>query len=142
MKTKVLFLCIHNSARSQMAEAFLKKYGGENFFAESAGLEAGTLNPLAVQVMMEEGIDISGNQTKNVFDFFKEGRLYHYVFTVCDEANAARCPIFPGVHKKIHWAFDDPSSFVGSQAEKLDATRRVRDQIKAAVLEFVKSNEK
>jgi arsenate reductase len=136
--TKVLFLCIHNSARSQMAEAFLKKYGGDKYFVESAGLEAGTLNPLAVKVMAEEGIDISGNKTKSVFDFFKEGKLYNYVFTVCDEANAARCPIFPGVHKKIHWGFDDPSGFKGTEEEKLALTRKVRDQIKKAVLDFVK----
>ena len=137
-KTKVLFLCIHNSARSQMAEAYLKKYGGENFFAESAGLEAGTLNPLAVEVMKEEGIDISENKTKDVFDFFKEGRLYQYVVTVCDEASAAKCPIFPGVHQKINWSFTDPSSLTGTHEEKLAATREVRDKIKTAVLDLIK----
>ena len=100
--TKILFLCIHNSARSQMAEAYLKKLGGEKFFAESAGLEAGRLNLLAVEVMKEEGIDISANTTKDVFDFFKEGKQFNYVITVCDVANAARCPIFPGAHKKIN----------------------------------------
>ena len=91
-QTKILFLCIHNSARSQMAEAYLEKFGGEKFLAESAGLEAGILNPLAVEVMQEEGIDISNKKTKDVFEFFKEGRLYQYVVTVCDEANSARCP--------------------------------------------------
>lgn len=137
-KTKILFLCIHNSARSQMAEAYLKKFGGENFFAESAGLEAGKLNPLAVEVMKEDGIDISTNTTKDVLEFFKEGRLYHYVVTVCDEANATRCPIFPGVHKKINWSFDDPSQFEGTHIEKLSATRLVRDKIKEAVLLLIK----
>ena len=135
---KVLFLCIHNSARSQMAEAYLKQFGGENFFAESAGLEAGTLNPLVVEAMKEDGIDISQNKTKDVFDFFKEGRLYNYVITVCDEASAARCPIFPGVHNKINWSFSDPSQFAGTQEEKLVATRQVRDQIREAIITMVK----
>ena len=135
--TKVLFLCIHNSARSQMAEAYLKNLGGDKFFVESAGLEAGTLNPLAVEVMQEEGIDISQNKTKDVFDFFKEGRLYQYVVTVCDEASAARCPIFPGVHSKINWSFTDPSSLTGTHEEKIAATRQVRDKIKAAVKNFI-----
>ncbi|MEP7264221.1 MAG: arsenate reductase ArsC [Bacteroidota bacterium] len=134
---KVLFLCIHNSARSQMAEAYLKKFGENKFHVESAGLEAGKLNPLAVEVMQEEGIDISKNETKNVFDFFKEGRLYEYVVTVCDEASAAQCPIFPGVHKKINWSFTDPSSLTGTQEEKLATTREVRNKIKTAVLNFI-----
>lgn len=137
-KTKVLFLCIHNSARSQMAEAYLKQLGGDNFHVESAGLEKGTLNPLAVEVMKEEGIDISQNETNAVFDYFKEGRLYNYVITVCDEASAARCPIFPGVHKKINWSFVDPSSLTGTHEEKLAVTRKVRDKIKQAVIDFIK----
>ena len=134
--TRVLFLCIHNSARSQMAEAYLKNFGGENFLVESAGLEAGKLNPLAVEVMKEDGFDISGNQTKDVFEFFKEGRLYQYVVTVCDEASAARCPIFPGVHKKINWSFADPSAFSGSQEEKLAATQTGTRQNKRRSIEI------
>src|SRR6185436_3279764 len=106
---RVLFLCIHNSARSQMAEAYLKKFGGDKYQVESAGLEAGKLNPLAVQAMKEEGIDISYNASKEVFDFFREGRSYQYVITVCDASNAERCPVFPGVSKKISWSFADPS---------------------------------
>lgn len=136
-KTKVLFLCIHNSARSQMAEAYLKKLGGEQFFVESAGLEKGKLNPFAVRAMKEDGIDISENKTKSVFDFFTEGRLYEYVITVCDEASASACPIFPGVHKKINWSFEDPSSFTGTEEEKLQQTRTVRNNIKEAVQQFV-----
>jgi arsenate reductase len=136
--TRIFFLCIHNSARSQMAEAYLKKFGGEKFLVESAGLEAGNLNPLAVEVMKEDGIDISNNQTKDVFEFFKEGRLYHYVVTVCDEASAERCPIFPGVHKQINWNFTDPSSLTGTQEERLAATRQVRNQIKTAVQDLIK----
>lgn len=135
---KVLFLCIHNSARSQMAEAYLKKFGGDKFIVESAGIEAGTLNPFAVKAMMVEGIDISGNKTKNVFDFHKEGRKYDYVITVCDEGNAARCPVFPGLHKKIHWNFEDPSSVNGTPEEKLAVAMKVRDQIKTKVVEFIK----
>ncbi len=137
-KIKVLFLCIHNSARSQMAEAYLKKLGGENFLPESAGLEVGILNPVAVEAMKEDGIDISANKTKDVNDFSAEGRLYDYVITVCDEANAARCPYFPGVHKKINWSFEDPSSFGGTHEEKLRRTREIRDVIKTAVQNFIK----
>jgi arsenate reductase (thioredoxin) len=136
---KVLFLCIHNSARSQMAEAYLKKYGGDKFFVESAGLETGRLNPLAVQVMKEDGIDISGNTTKDVFDFFKQGRTYDYVITVCDKEASDRCPVFPGMRSKIHWSFEDPSKFNGTEEEKLQRTRTVREQIKEAVLQFVKN---
>jgi len=138
-KIKVLFLCIHNSARSQMAEAYLKKFGGDKFFVESAGLEAGTLNPFAVEVMREEGIDISLNKTKSVFDFSKEGRTYNYVVTVCDAASSDRCPFFPGLHEKINWSFEDPSAFAGSQQEKVDATRMVRDKIKDAVRDFIRT---
>lgn len=136
---KVLFLCIHNSARSQMAEAYLKKFGGDAYHVESAGLEAGRLNPLAVAVMQEDGIDISHNKTKDVFEFFQEGRRYDYVITVCDEASASRCPIFPGMHTKIHWGFDDPSSFTGEEHERLARTRAVRDTIRTAVEEFVRN---
>ncbi|MEY2829268.1 MAG: hypothetical protein RIQ33_1126 [Bacteroidota bacterium] len=135
---KVLFLCIHNSARSQIAEAYLKHFGGEKFHVESAGLEAGTLNPLAVEVMKEDGIDISKNETNDVFDFFKEGRLYNYVITVCDAGNSDKCPIFPGINKKINWNFTDPSSLTGSHEEKLAVTREVRNKIKEAVLNFIK----
>lgn len=119
-----------------MAEAYLKQLAGDRFIVESAGLEAGSLNPLAVEVMREEGIDISQQTTNDVFDYFKEGRLYDYVITVCDEASAARCPIFPGFHEKINWSFQDPSSLTGDQEEKLNITRKVRDQIKAAVAQF------
>ena len=134
---KVLFLCIHNSARSQMAEAFLKKEGGATYHVESAGLEAGRLNPLAVEAMSEIGIDISRHKTKNVFDFQKQGRTYNYVITVCDEASAARCPVFAGRHIKLNWGFPDPSQFSGTAQERLEQTRQVRDQIKDAVSRFI-----
>jgi arsenate reductase len=129
----VLFVCIHNSARSQMAEAFLKQVCGAEFEAHSAGLEPGKLNPVVVEVMNEIGIDISGNATKAVFDFVKSGKLFAYVITVCDEASAERCPIFPGVTKRLHWGFPDPSSLPGTREEKLAETRRIRDLIKAKI---------
>src|ERR1041384_7386349 len=96
-KKNVLFVCIHNSARSQMAEAFLKQTCPDEFEAHSAGLEPGTLNPIVVEAMREIGIDISGNQTKAVFDMVRSGQSFAYVITVCDEASAERCPIFPGI---------------------------------------------
>jgi arsenate reductase len=133
MKKRVLFVCIHNSARSQMAEAFLKQICGEEFEAHSAGLEPGKLNPVVVEAMQEIGIDISGNQIKGVFDYIKSGKMFGYVITVCDEASAERCPIFPGVTTRLHWSFPDPSSFQGTHEEKLAKTREVRDIIKAKI---------
>ena len=132
-KKKVLFVCIHNSARSQMAEAFLDQVCGEEFEAQSAGLEPGKLNPIVVEAMQEVGIDISGNATKAVFDMFKSGQMFAYVITVCDEASAERCPIFPGVTQRLHWSFPDPSAIQGTHDEKLAATRKIRDTIKAKV---------
>jgi arsenate reductase (thioredoxin) len=137
---KVLFVCIHNSARSQMAEAYLNRLGGDRFEAESAGIEPGTLNPLAVEAMKEDGIDISANKTKDVFDFLKAGRLFSYVVTVCDETAAERCPVFPGPGKRLHWSFPDPSQLQGSREEKLAQTRVIRDQIKRRIETFVKES--
>jgi arsenate reductase len=116
-----------------MAEAFLNQICGDEFEAHSAGLEPGKLNPLVVEVMAEAGIDLSKNATKAVFDMFKSGKLFGYVITVCDEASAERCPIFPGVTKRLHWSFPDPSSFQGTDAERLEQTRIVRDLIKARI---------
>ena len=134
---RVLFICVHNSARSQMAEAYLKRFGGDRFEVESAGLEPGTINPLVVEVMKEEGIDLTGKETNSVFEFFKEGRLYSYVITVCSKEAEERCPVFPGVNRRLHWPFEDPSRFQGSREERLEKTRAVRDQIKARILEFI-----
>ena len=136
MKKKVLFICIHNSARSQMAEAWLNYLCGEAFEAESAGLEPGTLNPLVVEAMREVGIDISKKKTQAVFDVFKSGKLFAYVVTVCDEASAEKCPIFPGVTTRLHWSFPDPSALVGSDAEKLTKVREIRDEIRSKVEEW------
>jgi len=133
----ILFVCIHNSARSQMAEAFLNHYDGKSLIAESAGLEPGKLNPNAVKVMQEVGIDISNNGTQEVFDLFKKGRLFQAVITVCDEASAEGCPIFPGVVRRLGWSFPDPSGFTGTEEEILENTLKVRDEIKEAVLAFI-----
>ncbi len=132
-RDKVLFVCIHNSARSQMAEALLKKMAGDRFEVESAGLEPGRLNPLAVEVMKEIGIDISGNKAKSAFDLFKEGKLYTHVITVCDETSAEQCPFFPGITTRLHWSFADPSGFTGTQEEKLEKTRQVREAIREKI---------
>jgi arsenate reductase len=141
LKHKILFVCIHNSARSQMAEAFLNKYGSEHFEAESAGLEPGTLNPYVVEVMKAVGIDISNHGTQSVFDLFRKGKLYNAVVTVCDEASAENCPIFPGHVKRIAWSFADPSSFTGSREEILKKTTEVRDLIEQKVIGLVKERE-
>ncbi|MEC9492529.1 arsenate reductase ArsC [Flexistipes sp.] len=137
MYKKILFVCVHNSARSQMAEAFAKKYGGGNVFVESAGLEPGTLNQDVVKVMSERGIDISGNKTKSVFDFFKEGRTYNYVIAVCDKEAAENCPIFPGFSERLHWPFPDPSAATGSEEERLEKVRKIRDEIEDKIKNFL-----
>ena len=135
-KIKILFVCEHNSARSQMAEAFMNKYAGYKYEAQSAGLEPDMLNPYAVEVMAEIGIDISKNDTKSVFDFYKNGNMYSYVITVCDEAAAGKCPVFPGTATREHWSFPDPSKFNGTIEEKLEMTRKIRDAIKVKVLKW------
>ena len=136
MKKKVLFICIHNSARSQVAEAFLNQICGEQFEAHSAGLEPGKLNSIVVEAMQEIGIDISRNQTKAVFETYKSGTSFAYVVTVCDETSAERCPIFPGVTTRLHWNFPDPSALQGSHDEKLARTREIRDTIKTKIEEW------
>jgi len=138
-KKRVLFVCIHNSARSQMAEAFLKKYGGDRFEVESAGLEPGKLNPIVVEAMQEAGMDISQNKTKSVFDFYKQGKQYDYVITVCDESQSGACPVFPGKGERLHWGLPDPSSFAGTHDEKLKQTKEVRDQIEAKIKDWLKA---
>lgn len=138
--TKVLFLCVHNSARSQMAEAFLKKHGGGRFEVESAGLEPGKLNPYVVRAMAEVGIDIAGNPTKSVFDLFDAKKVFQVVVTVCSKEAAERCPIFPGLAERHHWPFDDPSSFKGTDEEIMARVRSVRDEIEDAVMTFIKEH--
>lgn len=136
---RVLFVCVHNSARSQMAEAYLQKYGKKQFVVQSAGLEPGTINPLVLEVMKEEGIDLCAKQTNSVHEFYKEGRSYDCVVTVCSKDAAERCPIFPGGGKRLHWPFDDPSQASGTREQKLAEVRRIRDQIRRQVLSFLQS---
>lgn len=142
MKEKVLFICVHNSARSQMAEEYLKKFAPDRFEVESAGLEPGTINPLAAEVLNEEGINITSKKTNSVFEFFREGRRYHYVITVCSKEASERCPVFPrvGPIQRLHWPFDDPSKVTGTDKKKLTKIRMIRDHIKQKILEFAKDH--
>jgi arsenate reductase len=135
---KVLFVCIHNSARSQMAEAFLNQLGNGQFYAESAGLEPGTLNQVVVAAMKLEGIDISANKTKTINAMITFGKKFDYIITVCDETNAEKCPIVPGSGARLHWSFDDPSALTGSYIEKLNQTLLIMHQIKARIEKWIK----
>lgn len=134
---KVLFICVHNSARSQMAEAYLNAFGGGEFVAESAGFEPTEINPLVVEVMKEEGIDLSGKQTQSAFDLYREGRMFSYVITVCEESVEKQCPIYPGMTHRLHLPFPDPAEVRGTHEEKLAQVRVIRDRIKAVVYEFL-----
>jgi arsenate reductase len=137
MKKKVLFICVQNSARSQIAAALLNQMCGSHFEAHSAGFDPGVLNPFAVEALQELGIDISGNKTQSVFDVCKSARhIFAYVITVCSESEAKGCPIFPGVTTRLHWSFPDPAKFTGTHEERLKQTRRVRDQIHAKIDSF------
>jgi arsenate reductase (thioredoxin) len=137
MKKRVLFVCIHNSARSQMAEAFMNKLAGDRFEAESAGIEPGKLNPVVVKAMQEKGIDLAGRPTKSVDSMIARGPYFDFVVTVCDETSAERCPIFPGTGARLHWSFSDPSSFQGTDEEKLARTRIVRDEIRHRIEDWI-----
>lgn len=132
-RKKVLFICVHNSARSQMAEAWLNYTCPDEFEAQSAGLEPGILNPLVVEVMNETGIDLSQKKTQAVFDVWKSGRIFQYVITVCSESESEGCPIFPGVTTRLHWPFPDPSKLSGTDAEKRREARKIRDQIRMKI---------
>jgi len=133
-RARVLSVCTHNSARSQMAEGFLRHYASDAFEAYSAGTEPGALHPLTVQVMAEEGIDVRGQRAKSVNTFLKEP--FDYVITVCDDANEA-CPAFPGARHRLHWSFPNPSRASGTHEERLAVFRSVRDAIKARLEQFL-----
>jgi arsenate reductase len=120
-----------------MAEEYLRKLGGDLFETESAGLEPGELNPYVVELLREDGIDISGKQTNDVFDFFKQGRQYDYVITVCSKEAETQCPIFPGRVVRRNWGLDDPSSATGSDEQIAQETRRIRDLIVELIREFI-----
>ena len=133
-KTRVLFICQHNSGRSQIAEAYLKKFYGNHFEIESAGLEpAEAVNPLVVRVMDEDGVDLSKKKPQSVFDLFKKGNLYEHVITVCHDSES-KCPVFPGITKRWHWPFPDPAAVKGTEIEKLEEVRKIRDMIKEWLL--------
>ena len=136
-KIRVLFVCTHNSARSQMAETFLNALGGGRFEAESAGLEPREINPLVIETMKELGFDLSGKKPNRVLDFFKQGRLYHHVVFVCDKSTEEQCPVFPGLGKRHSWPFPDPSKLQGTQEQKLEQIRTIRDEIKTKIQRWI-----
>ena len=131
---RVLFVCTHNSARSQIAEALLQRDGGLAFEAFSAGTEVTRVNPFAVRVLADEGIDWSGARSKSVRDFL--GQPFDYVITVCDDAREA-CPVFPGAKRTIHWSLDDPSAVEGSDEQKLGAFERTRAEVVRRLRPFI-----
>ena len=136
-RKRVLFVCTHNSARSQMAEGFLRHLAGDIFEAVSAGTEAGELHPLTVAVMAEVGIDVSGQRAKSVDEFVQQ--RFDYVITVCDDAREA-CPYYPHAGNRLHWSLPDPAAAVGTREERLAVFRDVRDEIKVRVAGFLKTN--
>jgi arsenate reductase (thioredoxin) len=133
----VLFVCVYNSFRSQIAETFLNTEYGDLFFAESAGLMTKEINPLAIHVMSEIDLDISKNSSDSVFEFYKQGRLYQYVITVCSREAEEKCPMFPGIQRRLNWNLPDPEEFEGTTEEKLEKARQLRDQIRNRVRGFV-----
>lgn len=139
-KKRVLFFCIHNSARSQIAEAWLKKIGGGAFEVESAGLEPRTLKPIVVEAMKEAGIDIAGKQTQSIFNLFKSGRVFDSVIALCDEGNAMRCPAFPAPATFLRWSFPERPKGTHLEKEQLAHFRDVRDSIKSQVETWLAEN--
>jgi arsenate reductase len=136
LKPRVMFLCTGNSARSQMAEGWLRHLAGDRFDVVSAGTEPSRVNPLAIAVMRERGIDISGHTSKPVGKFL--GESFAYLMTVCDSAQE-RCPVFPGAVKRIHWSLRDPAAATGSEAERTAVFRQVRDEIEARIRPWLES---
>jgi arsenate reductase len=138
MDTKrVLFVCIHNSARSQMAEAYLNAFSGGVFVAESAGLEPRPVNPLVIEAMREEGFDLSGARADSIMEFYREGRLYDTVIYVCEREVEEGCPVFPGVTHIERWPFPDPSKLEGTEEEQLARIRPIRDAIREKVRQWL-----
>lgn len=131
---RVLFLCTGNSCRSQMAEGFLRHMAGDRFEVFSAGVKPTQINPLAIKVMAEVGVDISKQRSKSAMEFI--GQKFDYIITVCDNAKQA-CPVFPGKHEKIHWDLEDPAGAVGSEEERLVVFRKIRDQVQKNISKFL-----
>lgn len=138
-KRRVLFICVHNSARSQMAEGYLKHFAGDKFEVESAGVSPGVLNPMAVAAMKDDGIDISQNKTKSIQSLYKQHRHYSYVIAVCSEEVRKQCPVFPGNGQYFHWTVPDPSSIPTNDVDSLAKTKYIRDEIKDHIQAFIKS---
>ena len=138
-KTRILAICIHNSARSQMTEEYIRLACGDRVEVESAGIEPGNINPVVVELLREDGIDITGKATRSVFDLHRAGRSFDYVIAVCDPEAAEKCPIFPAERQRLHWPFPDPSKAQGTLEERLAAVRPIRDQIRAKVEEFCRT---
>jgi arsenate reductase len=137
MQNHVLFICAHNSARSQIAEELMRLYHGDTVRAESAGLREGLhINPLAIEVLPEIGIDISDKETQDAFELYRQGRLFSHVITVCDDSNGEHCPVFPGGVVRLHWSLHDPAAFEGTWDERLERTRQVRDEIHRRIEEW------
>ncbi len=131
---RILFVCTHNSARSQIAEALLKRYGGDDFDVYSAGTEVSRVNPYAIRVLGEAGIDWSGARSKSITEFLDQ--QFDYVITVCDRARAT-CPVFPGSSNTLHWGLEDPSEVEGSDEDKLAAFRRTETEVSARLRPFI-----
>lgn len=140
-KRRVLFVCVQNSFRSQIAEAIMNEKYGDRFEAESAGLTPGEISPLAIRVMNDYGIDISNKQVDSVFNFHKEGRFYSYVITVCSRDREKECPIFPGIRKRLNWDLENPEYYTGIEEEKYEKATLLRDEIERKIDEFVSSIE-
>ena len=139
-KIRVLFVCVSNSFRSQVAEAILNNKYGDLFVAESAGYRKKDINPLAIEVMKEYGVDISKNKVDRLLDFYNDGRKYQYVVTVCNKVFEEDCPIFPGVVSRFHWNdFANPEDYTGTYDEQLEKARKLRDDIEKRIDEFVKT---
>jgi len=136
---KVLFVCVHNSGRSQLAEELTRLYGDGKVQAESAGLEPGALNPFVVQVLSEKGIDITGKKPKGIMELYNAGRTYDYVITVCSREVEQKCPIFPGNANRVLWAFEDPAAFTGTDGEIREKTRDLAARIEIKVKAFLEA---
>ena len=134
MKKRILFLCTHNAARSQMAEALLRQLAGDRFEVFSAGTEQTRVHPLAIEAMRELGVDISAQRSKTLDEF--QGQQFDSVITVCDQANES-CPIFPGATERLHWSFDDPSAATGTDDERLQVFRQTRNAIENRLRTFL-----
>lgn len=137
-EVRVLFVCVHNAARSRMAEALLRKLGGPRFQVTSAGFEPAEVNPLVVEALANTGLTLPSTAAQpSVFELYKAGRHFHYVIGVCDEERGQKCPLFPGVTQRLNWSFPDPASFKGSDEEKLARVIEVRESIRARLKEWL-----